>query len=47
MTLAGTRDAERAGIAIIHQELALVEDLSVAANVTGCPPISRVPSSGR
>ena len=30
---AGTRDAERAGIAIIHQELALVEDLSVAANV--------------
>ncbi|MFM8803145.1 MAG: ATP-binding cassette domain-containing protein, partial [Planctomycetia bacterium] len=33
VTLAGTRDAERAGIAIIHQELALVEDLSVAANV--------------
>jgi ABC-type sugar transport system ATPase subunit len=30
---AGTRDAERAGVAIIHQELALVEDLSVAANV--------------
>jgi ribose transport system ATP-binding protein len=30
---AGTRDAERAGIAIIHQELALVEELSVAANV--------------
>lgn len=29
----GTRDAEQAGIAIIHQELALVEDLSVAANV--------------
>jgi ABC-type sugar transport system ATPase subunit len=29
----GTRDAERAGIAIIHQELALVEQLSVAANV--------------
>lgn len=29
----GTRDAERAGIAIIHQELNLVEDLSVAANV--------------
>jgi len=29
----GTRDAERAGIAIIHQELALVEDLSIAANV--------------
>ncbi|MEI6257510.1 MAG: sugar ABC transporter ATP-binding protein [Planctomycetota bacterium] len=30
---AGTKDAEQAGIAIIHQELALVEDLSVAANV--------------
>lgn len=29
----GTRDAETAGIAIIHQELALVDDLSVAANV--------------
>jgi ribose transport system ATP-binding protein len=29
----GTRDAERAGIAIIHQELALVEDLPVTANV--------------
>ena len=29
----GTRDAEKAGIAIIHQELALVEDLPVAANV--------------
>jgi len=29
----GTRDAERAGVAIIHQELNLVEDLSVAANV--------------
>ena len=28
-----TRDAERAGVAIIHQELALVEELSVAANV--------------
>ncbi|MFM8707605.1 MAG: ATP-binding cassette domain-containing protein, partial [Planctomycetia bacterium] len=33
VTLAGTRDAERAGIAIIHQERALVEDLSGAANV--------------
>jgi ABC-type sugar transport system ATPase subunit len=33
LAFAGTRDAERAGIAIIHQELALVEDLSVAANV--------------
>jgi ribose transport system ATP-binding protein len=29
----GTRDAERAGIAIIHQELHLVEELSVAANI--------------
>lgn len=28
-----TRDAERAGVAIIHQELNLVEDLSVAANI--------------
>jgi ribose transport system ATP-binding protein len=30
---AGTRDAEQAGVAIIHQELNLVDDLSVAANV--------------
>ena len=30
---ASTRAAEQAGIAIIHQELTLVEDLSVAANV--------------
>jgi ABC-type sugar transport system ATPase subunit len=29
----GTRDAEEAGIAIIHQELNLVENLSAAANV--------------
>jgi ribose transport system ATP-binding protein len=29
----GTRDAEEAGISIIHQELNLVEQLSVAANV--------------
>ncbi|MBU6277062.1 MAG: sugar ABC transporter ATP-binding protein [Planctomycetes bacterium] len=29
----GTRDAERAGIAIIHQELNLVEQLSAAANI--------------
>jgi ABC-type sugar transport system ATPase subunit len=29
----GTRDAEKAGISIIHQELNLVEDLSAAANV--------------
>jgi ribose transport system ATP-binding protein len=33
VTFAGTRDAEHAGVAIIHQELALVEQLSVAANV--------------
>lgn len=30
---AGTRDAEEAGISIIHQELNLVEQLSVAANI--------------
>src|SRR5260370_36353158 len=29
----GTRDAERGGISIIHQELNLVEELSAAANV--------------
>ncbi|MBT6054228.1 MAG: sugar ABC transporter ATP-binding protein, partial [Planctomycetaceae bacterium] len=29
----GTRDAEIAGVAIIHQELELVEELSVAANI--------------
>ncbi len=29
----GTRDAERVGISIIHQELNLVEQLSVAANI--------------
>jgi ribose transport system ATP-binding protein len=29
----GTRDAERAGVSIIHQELNLVEQLSAAANV--------------
>ena len=29
----GTRDAEVAGVAIIHQELELVEELSVAANI--------------
>ena len=33
LRFAGTRDAERAGVAIIHQELALVEELSVAANI--------------
>ncbi len=33
VAFAGTGDAERAGVAIIHQELALVEDLPVAANV--------------
>jgi ribose transport system ATP-binding protein len=30
---AGTRDAEEAGISIIHQELNLVEELSAAANI--------------
>ena len=29
----GTRDAERAGMSIIHQELNLVEQLSAAANI--------------
>jgi len=29
----GTRDAERAGVSIIHQELNLVEELSAAANI--------------
>ena len=29
----GTRDAENAGVAIIHQELELVEELTVAANI--------------
>ncbi|HLJ97644.1 MAG TPA: sugar ABC transporter ATP-binding protein, partial [Gemmataceae bacterium] len=29
----GTRDAEKAGISIIHQELNLVEELSAAANI--------------
>ena len=39
----GTRDAEKAGIAIIHQELALVEELSVAANVVlGREPRNRL-----
>ncbi len=33
LQFSGTRDAERAGIAIIHQELNLVEQLSVAANI--------------
>lgn len=33
LTLAGTRDAEERGINIIHQELNLVGDLSVAANI--------------
>lgn len=30
---AGTRDAQRAGVAIVHQELNLVEELSAAANI--------------
>src|SRR5690242_18774978 len=29
----GTRDAEQAGVSIIHQELNLVEELSAAANI--------------
>ena len=33
LVLSGTRDAEQRGISIIHQELNLVGDLSVAANI--------------
>ena len=33
LRFAGTRDAEAAGVSIIHQELNLVEELSAAANV--------------
>lgn len=33
LIVAGTRDAEERGISIIHQELNLVSDLSVAANI--------------
>jgi D-xylose transport system ATP-binding protein len=33
VTLRSTRDAERAGIAIVHQELALFEEMSVAENL--------------
>ena len=33
MRFAGVRDAERAGIAIIHQELNLVPELTVADNI--------------
>src|SRR5216684_2539345 len=33
ITFRGTRDAEAAGISIIHQELNLVENLSAAANI--------------
>ncbi|WP_428263387.1 sugar ABC transporter ATP-binding protein [Haliangium sp.] len=33
MRFAGTREAERAGVAIIHQELNLIPELSVAENI--------------
>src|SRR5262249_55736170 len=33
VSFAGTRAAERAGVAIIHQELNLVPELSVAENI--------------
>ena len=33
LALTGTRDAEEKGISIIHQELNLVGDLSVTANI--------------
>ncbi|MEY3459142.1 MAG: Ribose import ATP-binding protein RbsA, partial [Planctomycetota bacterium] len=38
-----TRDAQQAGIAIIHQELNLVEQLSVAANLFLGREITRTP----
>jgi D-xylose transport system ATP-binding protein len=38
----GTREAERAGIAVIHQELALIPDLSIAENLwLGALPVRR------
>ena len=33
LRMAGTRDAQKAGISIIHQELNLVEQLTAAANI--------------
>ncbi|MHB1456841.1 MAG: sugar ABC transporter ATP-binding protein [Armatimonadota bacterium] len=37
----GTHDAENAGIAVIHQELALVREMTVAENIfLGCEPVS-------
>ncbi|MGE5708002.1 MAG: sugar ABC transporter ATP-binding protein, partial [Bacteroidota bacterium] len=42
VTFRGIQDAERAGIAIIHQELALVGGMSVADNLfLGCEPFRR------
>ncbi len=41
VSFGGTRDAEEAGISIIHQELNLVEQLSVAANIFLGREISR------
>ena len=35
----GTREAEKAGISIIHQELNLVNELSAAANIFGPPTV--------
>lgn len=43
LRLAGPRDAQRHGISIIHQELNLVDDLSVAANLF----LGREPRRGR
>ncbi len=40
---AGTADAEKASISIIHQELNLVEELSVAANIFLARELSRLP----
>ena len=41
INFAGTHDAESAGIAVIHQELALVREMTVAENIfLGCEPVS-------
>ena len=42
-SFASTRDAERAGIAVVHQELTIVPELSVAANLAlGHEPVTRL-----
>jgi ribose transport system ATP-binding protein len=47
-TPSGPNDARRAGVAMIHQELALAPHLTVAENIAlGCEPGSGVPGLGR